>query len=215
MNERDWHQWHDEYNDPATWQFRRLAIIQEMVHSTLDLVPPGPLTIVDICAGQGRNLLPVLTAHPRRQDVRALLVEADPRNADAARRSAAHLPGVEVVTGDAALTDRYLEYAPADLVLLCGVFPHIVMDDKARLVKFSRALTKRRGAVMWTVHRPELAADIAGMFTIRQFDPIFMTDPSVQHAVCLMRHRAEPLSLTLGRRMFTFVGLENLPAHER
>lgn len=213
MTERDWPEWHDAYNDPRTWQFRRLALVQEMVFSTLDLAPPGPLTIVDICAGQGRNLLPVLIAHPRRGDIRALLVEADPSNADIARQSAP--PGAEVITADAALTDHYIDYVPADLVLISGVFPHITKDDKCRLVTFARALVKRGGAVLWTVHRPELAADIAGMFTIRRFDPTFMTEPSMQHAVCLMRHRADPLSLTLGRTMFTFVGLDNLPAHER
>jgi hypothetical protein len=30
-----------------------------------------------------------------------------------------------VITGDAALTDHYLGTAPADVVLICGLFPHI------------------------------------------------------------------------------------------
>ena len=75
---------------------------------------------------QGRDLIEVLAAHPRRDDVRARLVELDARNAAFARGAAgaAGLGQVEVVTGDAALTDHYRDVVPAELVLVCGVGVH-------------------------------------------------------------------------------------------
>ena len=56
--------------------------------------------------GQGRDLLGVLADHPRRDDVRARLVELDVRNTALAeeRSRAARLTHVDVVTADASLT---------------------------------------------------------------------------------------------------------------
>jgi hypothetical protein len=87
-----------------------------------------------MCAGQGRDLIPVLASHPRGPDVTARLVELDPALAATARRSVADagLPGVDVVTGDASLTDAYAGQVPADLVLACGVFGNISDSDIRR-----------------------------------------------------------------------------------
>jgi hypothetical protein len=58
-------------------------MVQAMVADALERVPPGPVRVVSLCAGQGRDLLGVLADHPRRGDVTARLVELDPGNADA------------------------------------------------------------------------------------------------------------------------------------
>jgi hypothetical protein len=52
----------------------------------------------------------VLPDHPRRDDVRAVLVKSDPRNVALARRAAAGrgLPGVEVRQADAGLAAAWL-----------------------------------------------------------------------------------------------------------
>ncbi len=105
----DWHSWHADYDVPDSWPARRLAVVQEQVPRALDASPPGPLTVVSLCAGEGRDLLEVLPTHPRRDDVRARLVELDPRSTAVAEESirVAGLTGVEVVEGDAALVDHY------------------------------------------------------------------------------------------------------------
>jgi hypothetical protein len=56
----------------------------------------GEVRLISLCAGQGRDLIGVLTGHPRRDDVRARLVELDERNVVLARQVAG-LPGVEVL----------------------------------------------------------------------------------------------------------------------
>ncbi len=103
VTECDWYTWHDHYDDPATALARRLAAVQEQIRVALDQAKPGPLRAISLCAGQGRDLVGALAGHPRRHDVRARLVELDPRNAGVARQAVqeAGLPQVEVVTGDA------------------------------------------------------------------------------------------------------------------
>jgi len=133
VTEQDWYAWHADYDVPATALARRLAAVQEQVRAALDAARPGPLRAISLCAGQGRDLTGALAGHPRQHDVRARLVELDPRNADAARQAAraAGLPQVEVVTGDAALTDAYAGMTPADLVLACGVFGNLTSPSAA------------------------------------------------------------------------------------
>jgi hypothetical protein len=75
----DWHGWHDDYDRPGSSLARRLDAVQARVSVALDSAPPGPLRAISLCAGQGRDLLEVLAGQPRRDDVRALLVELDQR----------------------------------------------------------------------------------------------------------------------------------------
>ncbi|WP_254876747.1 hypothetical protein [Verrucosispora sp. NA02020] len=128
---RDWYAWHDQYADPASPLSRRLAEVRTRVGAALDEARPGRLRAVSLCAGQGRDVIPVLAAHPRGADVTARLVELDPRNVEVARAAVARagLSGVEVVRGDAARTDAYAGMVPADLVLACGVFGNITESD--------------------------------------------------------------------------------------
>src|SRR6476660_2079079 len=153
----DWYAWHGDYTDPASGLSARLRTVQERVRAELDRLPPGPLRVVSMCAGQGHDLLGVLVDHPRRDDVSALLVEYDPRNVAAARVAVADagLTAVRIVEGDAGLVDAYAGYAPADLVLACGVFGNVSDADIRRTVDACRGLCRRDGAVIWTRHRRE------------------------------------------------------------
>jgi len=65
--------------------------------------------VISICAGQGHDLLGPLQQHPRRDDVLARLVELDVQNVGIARGVAreAALSRVEIVTGDASVSDAY------------------------------------------------------------------------------------------------------------
>ncbi len=152
VTDRDWYAWHQYYDVPDTALAQRLAAVQDQIRAALDAAPPGPLHAISLCAGQGRDLIGVLARHPRRADVVARLVELDPRNADVARQAAqaAGLPQVEVVTGDAALTDHNAGMVPAYLVLACGLFGNMTDEDVRRTVGYFPQLCARGGTIIWT-----------------------------------------------------------------
>ena len=134
MAQNDWFAWHSPYDDPGSGLSRRLAMVQARLTEALDRCHPGPVQVVSMCAGQGRDILGVLARHPRAGDVLARLVESDPRNAALARQGASPFTGVEVVEADAGCTDAYVGAVPADIVLACGVFGNISDDDVHRTV---------------------------------------------------------------------------------
>ncbi|MCE6997844.1 class I SAM-dependent methyltransferase [Saccharothrix sp. S26] len=215
----DWHEWHADYDVAGSTLARRLRAVQAQVRAALDESPPGPLRALSLCAGQGRDLLEVLADHPRRDDVRARLVELDPRNAAIAEAAAraAGLTGVEVLTADASLTDHYRDLAPADLVLVCGVFGNITDEDVERTVDHCAELCRTGGAVIWTRHRgaPDLVPSICAWFEDRGFDRYWLSDPNADYGVGSHRFRAAPPPLTAGARMFTFIGYDVLEGTQR
>lgn len=204
----DWKRWHEDYDRPGSRLARRLLAVQEQLRTALDERPPGPIRVVSLCAGQGRDLLGVLPAHPRRPDVSALLVELDPDNSAAAAASAARagLDRVEVVTGDAAMTDHYLRMAPADLVLACGLFGNMTDGQIERTVDACRSLCATGGTVVWTRHRdaPDRVPLICDWFETRGFERRSLTDPAEGFAVGTHRYAGQPHPLVPGRRMFAF-----------
>lgn len=208
----DWHAWHAGYDDPDSYLARRLACVQERITHFLDAAAPGPVSVISVCAGQGRDLLGALERHERGKDVSALLVELDPRNAEIAREhaAAAGLAGVTVLVGDAALTDHYLQSAPADLVLVCGVFGNISEADIERTIGHCAALCKPGGAVVWTRHRrePDLVPHICDWFAGNGFTLEFVTEPlaaaDLSFGAGMHRHTGRARSLQPGATMFTF-----------
>jgi precorrin-6B methylase 2 len=209
----DWHAWHDAYDSSGAFG-RRLALVQERIRLALDDAPPGQLTAISLCAGQGRDLIGVLAGHARRDDVRARLVELDERNVAAARRAAgaAGLHGVEVVAGDAALTDQYADLVPADLVLVCGTLGNITDADVERLLGYCTRLCRTGGTLVWTRNRkaPDLVPQVCAWLEQRGFERLWVSDPSLTQAVGAHRFTGEPLPLTRGERMFEFVGYDVL-----
>ncbi|SEO06537.1 methyltransferase [Actinacidiphila rubida] len=210
----DWHAWHGAYDSPDSPLAVRLHTVQHRISLALDAGPPGPLRVVSACAGQGRDLIGALDGHPRRADVTARLVELDPRNTAAARRAAAALglTGLDAVTGDAAVTDAYADLAPADLVLLCGLFGNITLADIERVTEYCTRLCAHGGTVIWTRnrHRPDAFPQICDWFEQRAFTRVWVNDPERAQGVGVHRFTGHPAELPPGERMFTFVGYDVL-----
>ncbi|WP_067680485.1 class I SAM-dependent methyltransferase family protein [Nocardia miyunensis] len=214
MSERDWYAWHTEYDQPGSRLARRLDAVQEQIRVALDAAAPGPLRVISLCAGQGRDVIGVLATHPRRRDVTARLVELDPRNAGVARELAAQhaLDRVEVVVGDAALTDHYAPLAPADLVIACGIFGNISDTDVERTIEFTTQLCAEGGTVVWTRARrePDLVPQLCDWFTERGFEQVWVSDPEVSFGVGAHRFTGTPSPLQPGATIFTFIGSDRL-----
>jgi hypothetical protein len=205
----DWRAWHSRYDDPSCWLSERLDVVQARLAEALDAAPPGPLRVVSLCAGEGRDLIPVLAAHPRGGDVTARLVELDPHNASTARRSAAAsgLTGVEVVTGDAALTGAYAGLVPAGIVLACGIFGNISEADIEHTIGCLPQLCGPDATVLWTRGRfePDLVPQICRWFGEHDFEQLWVSQPVHKYGVGVHRYRGEPQPLAMGTRLFTFI----------
>jgi hypothetical protein len=201
---RHWRAWHEAYDDPASSLAQRLDVVRARIVDALDGAPPGPLRAISICAGQGRDLIPVLASHPRGHEVTARLVELDPVLAAAARRAAG--PLVEVVTGDASLTDAYAGLVPADLVLACGVFGNITDADIEHTIGCCRQLCAAGGVVVWTRGRsaPDKVPEVCRWFATYGFDLCWLSDPALTFGVGVHRFAGQPRPLVAGERMFTF-----------
>ncbi|HEY3108690.1 MAG TPA: class I SAM-dependent methyltransferase family protein [Chloroflexota bacterium] len=217
MSEPDWSLWHRAYERPGGALGRRLAIVQRLIRGVLAERPDGDVRIVSMCAGQGRDLLPVLAEHPRGRRAAGRLVELDPANAAAARRLAreAGLDRIEVVAGDAALTDAYAGAAPADLVLACGIFGNVPDDDVRRTVAALPQLCARGATVIWTRHRlpPDLTPAVRGWLAAAGFVELAFESTDADppgpwafpvQAVGAHRWPRAPVPLEPGRRLFTF-----------
>lgn len=177
----DWVEWHRRYDDPSSYLSQRLEFVQGHLRVALDGAPAGTIRLISVCAGQGRDVVGVLAGHPRTPDVRAFLVERDPRLVEAARQSAARsgLDQVEVVCGDAGIIASYAGAIPAHVVLVCGVFGNITDADVANTVATLPALCEPGAIVIWTRHRhsPDLTPAIRAWFEEAGFEEIAFDGP--------------------------------------
>ncbi|MDG4668854.1 class I SAM-dependent methyltransferase [Mycobacterium sp. 236(2023)] len=210
MTESIWATWHDSYSDPESEVSHRLVHVRRRLSDALDAAPPGPIRLISLCAGEGRDVLGVLPAHPRRPDVIARLVELNPDVAAVARASAAAagLDNVEVVTGDAALVAAYADLAPADVVLACGIFGNV--DDAAirATIDGLRQLSKRGATVLWTRSRrtPDVTTDVRRWFSEVGFEEVgFDVEDGRDFSVGTQRFAGETPPLDVTAKLFEFL----------
>jgi hypothetical protein len=203
----NWVDWHLAYDIDDSPLRRRLGIVQRRVRDALDQCAPGPIRIISVCAGQGRDVIGALTDHPRREDVRARLVELDPQNCDFARASAP--PGVEVVCGDASVTSTYAGATPAEIVLACGVFGNISDADIVNTINALPSLCAPDAIVVWTRHRkpPDRTVEIRKWFGTAGFTEIAFDGPDgFVFGVGANRLTVPPVPFRDDVKMFEFVG---------
>jgi hypothetical protein len=208
--QRDWVAWHRDYDDPGSLLSRRMELVQGHLRAGLDRAPAGQVRLISLCAGQGRDVIGVLTGHRRRGDVRARLVELDERNVALARQAAAAagLPGVEVLRADAGSTGACAGAVPAGIVVACGIFGNITGRDIQATVAALPSLCAPGALVVWTRHRrpPDLTPAIRSWFGQAGFgEEAFDTSRDGFMAVGAHRLTGEPAALVPGQRLFTFL----------
>ncbi len=212
MARRGWWEWHKPYQDPsAALSMRRSAVVRYL-RDALDRCPPGPIALISLCAGRGRDVTTVLSDHPRRADVTARLVELDPRNVRIAEQGTAALEGptVVVVRADAGVTNAYVGAVPADVVLVCGVFGNISPSDIEHTIDLLPSLCAPGAAVIWTRHRrpPDLTPMIRSRFESAGFAERGYDGPTgLYFGVGVHELVGAPRPIEPGRRLFTFTGV--------
>ncbi len=209
-----WIDWHAGYDEPDSRLARRLGIVSQCIADALDAAPRGPVRVISMCAGEGRDLQGIVARHPRGGDLTGRLVELDP---ELARRARAALPGrLEVVCGDASTTSAYAGAVPADLVLVCGVFGNIVEGDIARTIRTLPSLCAPGATVIWTRHRraPDRTVLARDAFATAGFEEVAYVAPDgFLFGVGVNRLVAEPRPFVAGVELFAFVGFDALDGH--
>ena len=189
----------------------RLLEVQRQLGVILDESPAGRLRLISFCAGRGRDVLDVLGEHPRGRDVDARLVELDPDLANDAALLARErgLDGVEVVVADASRTSAYDGAVPADIVLVCGVFGNISVEDTGTTIATLPSLCAPNARVIWTRHRrePDRTLVIRAMFADCGFRETAFAVPG-NDVLCAGSHRLErpPDPFVSDVTMFRFSG---------
>jgi hypothetical protein len=211
----DWIEWHSAYDDPGSSLSRRLVAVREALDRALERREGAVTQLVSICAGDGRDALPVLASRGR--DVAAVLLELDPTLAAAARAAAVRLGvgAVEVREGDAGMVDSYDGIARADVFLACGVFGNVTDDDLLTTVQTLPQLLSEGATVIWTRGCPsgdptdydgDPADFVRGAFSANGFDEVEFVRPSdADFRVGVHRLVAEPAPRQPGATMFRFV----------
>jgi hypothetical protein len=215
---RDWLEWHEQYDSRGSALARRLDVVQEELRRALTggpAEPDGSRRLISMCAGAGRDVLPVLADHRAGAAVRALLVELDPTLADHARDTAVRLglTAVSVRTADAGTLDPYRDFVPAHVLLACGVFGNVPVADAERTIAAMPALLADGGIVIWTRGQfddgPDPSLHLRGCFLDTGFTEVSFVRPDDAHfRVGVHRLSSRPESaLPSGpdARLFSFV----------
>lgn len=204
---RDWHEWHRAYDMPGSPLARRLDIVQQCIRDALDATPPGPIAVISMCAGEARDLVGALDGHARARDVHGILVELDP---ELARRAEENVgPAVDVIVGDAGMSTAYEDAAPADIVLVCGVFGNISDADMERTVRQLPMLCAPGAHVVWTRHRrpPDVTPTVRAWLAEQGFEEVvFVAPEDSAFGIGMHRLAGSPLPFRPHVRMFDFVG---------
>jgi SAM-dependent methyltransferase len=162
---RDYQDWHQRYDDPGSGLSWRLERVRHHIADALDRGGgQGPMSALSVCSGDGRDLLGVLAQRSDAERVSAVLMELHPGLAQQARDAvrAAGLNRVEVRTVDASTTDAYDGAAPADVVLLVGIFGNVADDDVWRLIDFAPRLCRPGATLIWSRGR-HFTRDLPGV----------------------------------------------------
>jgi hypothetical protein len=214
---RDYLAWHEQYDDDSGSSLpRRLALVREVLRAELD-ARPGPIRVLSLCAGDGRDILGVLAEREDAARVSVTLVEVLPELVERARSAAAEVAAdVEVVAADAGCSETYLGLAtvPADVVLLVGVLGNISDADVATTVAAMPRLCAPGATLLWSRGRSLQGADDFVTPVRKAFGAAGYTEISIQSfdveddrtALGVVRFDGPPKPLVPGHTWFTFVG---------
>lgn len=209
ISDQDWYQWHAPYDQLRTAQTDRLGEVQEAIAAYLDAAPTGDLRAVSACSGQSRDLLPMLISHPRGRDIDATMIELEPLNASflhGALGSTA-LTRVEVVVADAGMAASYDGHLPADLLLMCGVFANIDIDDARHTIGRLPELCAPGGVLVWTTYGQSVgdADDVLATLDAGGFSTVSLTWTDDRSSlVAVHRFDGEVAPFSPQGRLFTF-----------
>jgi hypothetical protein len=208
----DYLRWHDAYDDPDSDLSWRLRQAQGYIRQALDDLQ-GPVTVLSLCAGDGRDVLEVLASRDDSSRVCTTLIELHPFLAQRARTFAAQagLRCVTVRREDAGNTAAYAGSVPADLVIMMGIFGNISDDDVHRTIETAPQLCRRGATLLWSrsVNGKDHNFSVRIWLTVAGFSELdyqeFDQDEHERAALGSARYDGPPQPFVPGRQLFAFL----------
>ena len=218
----DWNEWHRQYSILPSLQ-ARLQMVREQIIAALAACPPGPIRVISVCAGDGRDLISALVDHPRRKDVTGVLLDNHP-DSIARGQAAAEQAGLgaqlRFLLADAGRADSYQGSVPADVLILSGFLGHLRHADVPRLIRNLPMVCKTGGWAIWSRHlvlhggREQVPA-IRELLRQAKFEEIhFAAQPPDGFAVGRNHFTGQSAPLDPTQVLFEFVGLDRLAFEE-
>ncbi len=154
MTKSHWESWHDPYRDKDSYLSHRLETVKRRLKESIGQFEV-PVKVLSLCAGQGHDVIQTLRENPSLNISKALLVELDPKNVSIGEGEI-RLSGLENVSyleGDAANMALYSDFVPVEILMLCGIFGNITLEDIRKTLAASSSFLTLGGTLIWTRHR--------------------------------------------------------------
>ncbi len=186
---------------------RRLDVVQGRLR---DLLSTGAIKrVLSLCAGDGRDVIPLLADRPPQDRPEAVLVELDEALAARARQRASDAAvAITVMVGDAGSSQTWSSVLPVDLLMLCGIFGNVSDEDILGTVRAVPSMLSPNGVVIWTrgSHGDhDVRPQIRRWFEDAGFSEIAFDQEAVGYGVGVNRLTSSARVSALPDRLFSFV----------
>lgn len=203
----DWRAWHRAYDDSESSLSRRLRVVRARVDALVTV--GGVRSVLSLCAGDGRDVIPVLARLDAAVDPRLVLVERDDALAAAAERRARDMDvDVTVIRGDAGSSQTWRDETPVDLLMLCGIFGNIGDDDIQATICAVPALLNAGGCVIWTrgaFQDRDLRPQVRAWFERAALAEVTFDGEPAGYGVGVNRRTPDAVATPVPDRLFTFI----------
>jgi hypothetical protein len=204
----DWRAWHEQYDEEGSSLSQRLRVVQARLDGILTRTNRNSRALC-LCAGDGRDIIPVLARLRPVQRPTVTLVELDPVLAAAAtERAAAAGVEVTVLVGDAGNSATWEHVLPVDLLTLCGIFGNVSDDDIRTCINATLGMLSPSGTVVWTRGADsdvDLRPVVRQWFRDAGFDEVAFDGGAAGYGVGVNRVPSTGTTRQLPSQVFTFL----------
>ena len=149
-----WNDWHSIYDDKESAPYKRSIITQELVNNYLNIHKKN-IIILSICSGQARDILPAIAGREDKDRITTYLLDIDKDCLEYAQEYARihDIPNVHTINKDASLKESYDDIPKADLIVICGLFGHLSLEDITTTVSFLAYISDNDAHVIWSINQ--------------------------------------------------------------
>ena len=214
----DWFKWHTRYEASPLLQ-ARLTLVRAQIAQAIQACPHASIRLISLCAGDGRDVIGTLGNHPRADHTSAYLIENNPAliaHGEGAIAQCDLLTRVQFMHADATRSTTYQAIAPADVLIVCGVFGNVREANTGQMIEHLRCLCRRQGRVVWTRTVAQPRDQRATALIREQFSAAGFHEMTVQHTtppgivVATHAYGGDPYTLRPGVTLFEFTGHDQI-----